>query len=233
MFLIIKIIIYIGMRRQQEFLRLLAKLEYGVSIFCLKMSERARNEEHFNLAKLLSQHSEQENKHGLMLASLADGKNKIKPSGNGRWLTLKKVDTGEELARFPDKGEGTEVFLPNQKLLGVFQNLDGLSQRYLSLKILFLNKKAEDFEWTDTLAFMSALETITKRFYSRLAEVAEAPLSTIAQQISEDESQHSEYLKISLSQFAPLPEVEIDRWRARIRWASIGLIFDAWRYLWL
>jgi hypothetical protein len=233
MFLIIRIIIFIGMRHPIEFLRFLALLEYGVSIFCLKMSERARLQGHFNLAKLLSQHSVQEHKHGVMLASLADGKNKIKPSGNGRWLTLKKVDTGEELARFPDKGEGTEVFLPNQNLLGVFQNLDGLSQRYLSLKILFLGKKAEDFEWTDTLAFMSALETVTKRFYTQLALSTEAPLSTIAQQISEDESQHSEYLKICLSQFTHFPEVEIDRWRARIRWATIGLVIDGWRYLWL
>lgn len=221
------------MRRQREFLRLIAKLEYGVSIFCLKMSERAECEGHYNLANLLKKHSEEEKKHGIMLAALADGQKKLKLSGNGRWTTLKNLDTGEEIAQFPDMEEGTKIFLKDKNLLGIFQNLDGISQRYLSLKILFRGLRAEDFEWTDTLAFMAALETVTKRFYSKLAEVTEAPISTIAKQISEDESQHSEYLKIVLSQFTPLPEVEISKWRARIRWASLGLIVDAWRYLWL
>lgn len=226
------IIIKLGLTKPKLFLRTLIKLEYGVSAFCSKISAEAYNQGYFNLSSLLETHAKEENKHGLMLGALADGQNKILLRGTGRWLSFKNVHTGIELATLPEPSTpGKVIFMPEKNILGIFQNLDGLSQRYLSLRLLFRGKKAADFDWCDRIAFMCALEHISQQFYAKLADIADEPLKAIALQISQDELEHSDYLKYTLTSMSNLPSQDIKKWEGRIGWSMLGLVFDVWR-LW-
>lgn len=235
----IKLIIEIGLRQEQKFLRLLAKIEYGVSIFCKKLSQLAYNEKHYNLLTLLQTHAKEEAHHGKMLATLADGVDRISlEESSGRWVSMVKLSDGEDIARYnPDKltikskpitWESTKF--PGDKLVGEFENLDGLSKRYYSLRLLFGGKSAEDFTWADRLAFMHALEGATKIFYEILSTVTKSSsLQAIALQIANDEQEHANYLYYSLFGFSPVPEADIQYWESRITKAMWGLIIDIWR----
>lgn len=226
--ILVNLIIKIGLGDQKQFLKLLSKLEYGVAIFCFKLSDLAKKENHNNLAQMLKQHATEEKKHGKMLSSLS-GK-KINLRHTGRWISYKNFDTGEEMAECPDPLEsGKKIVLEKSRIVGIFSNLDGLSKRYFALKILFCNRSADSFSWVDRLALMLALEEKATKFYATLATVAPLPISAIALQISQDESHHSEYLKSCLHSFTPLTAIEIDKWRSRINWAMWGILIDMWR----
>lgn len=224
--IIIKFIIKIGLSNPNQFLKILAKLEYGVAIFCFKLSKEAEIHDYVNLAHLLKQHAIEERKHGKMLSSLSGKKFNFR--GVGRWLSWKSLDTGIEVAEYPDDSEpGKQMIFT--KSIGIFSNLDGLSRRYYALKILFGSRTAASFSWIDRLAFMCALEAKTHIFYAMLSQIAPKSISAIALQISEDETQHSDYLKYALASFTPLSSVEIDKWRSRINWAMWGLLLDVWK----
>ena len=232
--LLIKLIIHLGLRQEQRFLRLLAKLEYGVGVFCLKLSEKARDEEYDNLATLLESHGKEEIKHGKMLASLCDGRQRIEARGNIRWLSFRN-DAGEELAQHPDPlTQGTPIQLEHEgeAIAASFENLDGLSNRYFSLRLLFQGLDAASYSWSDRLAFMIVLESETKKFYHHLGQATRSvPLNAIALSISNDEENHAEYLRYALFYFSHFPRDEIDKWASRLNWARWGLVVDVWRFL--
>ena len=234
--LLLKFAIYIAMKDKSKFLRFLAKIEYGVAIFCFKLQRLAQSEGHFNLASMLENHGKEEKKHGKMLASLADGCDRIYLSELGQWVSITRP-SGENLINRPVKADIAKTLIwdsivfPGEKLIGLFENFDGISKRYFSAKILFDNKAAADYPWEDKLAFMYALEEETAAFYQMMVEAEDAILSAIALQITGDELNHANYLKLALSGFAPIPQAAIDKWRSRVWWAKWGLIVDAIRLL--
>jgi predicted metal-dependent hydrolase len=226
--LLIKTIIYYGLKNQAKFVRLLAKLEYGVSACLVNLSKQAIKDGYPNLSKMLRSHASEERNHGRMLATLVDGKQRIELRGNGRWLSL--VKEGQEIANHPEKGTGKVVACDNA--VGIFDNLDGISRRYLALRVLLRGKKIEELSWGDRLACMHVLEEGTLKFYNVLAESDSVPieLRAIALKIAGEEAGHSNYLKYSLSHFTHISSAEISEWRSRVFWAQFGLIWDFWKW---
>jgi rubrerythrin len=202
--MILKLLIKLGLRDEKRFLRLLAKLEYGVSLFCSKLSAIAANEGHENLSTLLTTQAREEKHHGRMLASLADGKERVTPLKNapGSWQD------------------------------GHFENFDGISKRYVSLRLLFGNRRADDYQWCDRLAFMCVLEEQTSAVYEILSEIGNEQLRAIAQQIKNDEIGHCDCLKYALAQFSHFPEADLQKWEKRLFWAKLGLLVDMWNFIW-
>ncbi len=229
-----KIIINIGLQKEQKFLRLLSKIEFGISIFLKKLAIAAQEGNKSNLATLLESHSKEDEKHGKMLASLADGNERFHQEGTGRFISIVRPN-GEELRKnLEQEAEGKilewdSVNLPGEKLTGVFENFDGLSKRYLSMRLLFGGKSAFDYSWDDRLAFMCVLEQQAQQFYEALAnnQRASQALKAIAAQIALDEVEHADYLKRLLFQY----NADIEKWRDRLWLASLGLIVDMWRFL--
>ena len=170
-----------------------------------------------------------------MLASLAEGSDRIPVIDNG--LFLKVSFDGSEPVRQSDHQKGKVLYwestiYPGQKVTALFENLDGLSKRYLSLRILFKGQSASHYDWCDRLAFMHLLEIETQKFYKVLADSkCSEPLRAITLRIVEDEKGHSTYLKDLLSQIPGADsDSDLEKWRDRLFWAKIGLLFDL---LWL
>ena len=144
-----KLIINIGLRQEQKFLRLLSKIEFGISIFLKKLAVAAEEENKLNLAALLKSHSKEDEKHGRMLLSLADGSDRFTTEGTGRFISIIRPN-GEDLrsnAEIEAIGkilEWDSSKFPGERLIGIFENLDGLSKRYLSMRLLFRNRSAFD-----------------------------------------------------------------------------------------
>lgn len=217
-----KAIIYLGLKNQPKFIRLLAKLEYGVCACLVNLSKQATADGYPNLSKMLRSHAAEERNHGKMLATLIDGKQRIELKDNGRWLSLFK--DGKETANHPEEGKGKVISW--DKSVGIFDNLDGISQRYLALRMLLQGKKIEQLSWGDRLACMHVLERGTLQFYLALAESSSAPieLRAIAVKIAEEEKGHGDYLR------GTTKKENILKWRSRVKWANLGLIWDFWKW---
>ncbi|MBD2364521.1 hypothetical protein H6G36_25665 [Anabaena minutissima FACHB-250] len=230
-----KLLIYLECKHEQKLIKTLSNIEFGVSTFCEKLSVAATKDNYPNLAKLLLKHSQEEHKHGKMLSSLADGKLRLPVKNNGRFLSLvRNEEETVELGNFSRQDgkqlEWDSATHPGQKVVAIFENLDGLSKRYISLRILFKNKSAFDYGWGDRLAFMQALESETCKFYQALSQSnCSEKLKAIASQITQDELGHSNYLSSLLYSF---PDTDLEKWEERLFWAKLGLIFDVVRLLW-
>lgn len=235
--MLVEVVCKIAIKRDfKNFIRVLSKIEFGVSIFCQKIANDARNQNHANLAEMLDKHSKEEYVHGKMLASLIDGKD--------RELV---VDTTFQKASFLSSGMVTKtsshpsrkddvvlswesVEHPGELTTMIFEQLDGISKKYFSAKLLFGGKSAYEFDWIDRLAFMCALERKTQQLYS-VIEKEESPLGAIAKKIHNDEVGHSDYLLKALGHFTNLPNSAIEKWESRIFWAQAGLIIDLINYV--
>lgn len=228
-----KLIVYFGLNNTKEFVRLLAKLEYGVSAALNNLARDAEKSNYPNLASMLRTHSAEELNHGRMLATWCDGKSSIRLKESGRWLSWKN-STGLELARFPESKAGKKMVFNKggEEYIGIFENLDGISRRYISLRIFLKGKKIIDLPWKDRLACMLALEAQTRALYVELSK-SQAPqsLRAIFSKIASEEDSHSNYLESVLRDFAPCPGQEVDKWRSRIKLASLGLIYDFMKFL--
>lgn len=228
--IIIKIIIYFGLKDLPNFIRLLAKLEYGVSSALHNLANDAEESKYFNLANQLRQHAQEEENHGKMLATLIDGKERIITKGGGRWLSYQV--NGVELANHFELGGGKIIEDKEKGVFGIFQNLDGISQRYFSLHYFLKGKKMKDLPWESRLACMAVLEEGTNNFYLVLNKIlVNEVLKSIALKISDEELVHSRYLKYLIGQFTPFVDVEIDRWRRRLWFAKFFLILDFFNYV--
>lgn len=231
--MLLRLVVYLGLKNTKEFVRLLAKLEYGVSSALNNLACDADKSNYPNLAAMLRAHSSEEFNHGRMLATWCDGKNSIRARGAGRLLSWKN-SAGVELARFPEEKEGIKIIFDKdgEQYTGIFENLDGISQRYLSLRIFFRGKKIIELPWKDRLACMLALEAQTRALY---VELSKSPcpqeLRAIFSKIAQEESSHSDYLESVLRDFSPCPNQEVDRWRSRMNLASLGLIYDFGKFL--
>jgi rubrerythrin len=215
--LLIKLIIYLGQRDEPRFIRLLAKIEYGVAIFCFKLAAIALEEDRHNLAKLLEKHAREEVKHGKMLSCFAG--EKISLTEAGRWVEF--YQDGE--LKIIESEDTPSKELQGIYYSGKFENLDGLSKRYLSLRMLFQGKSAADYPWEDRFAFMQVLEEVTRKFYSVLShEANKHSLKAIAYQIATDEAAHVDYLKYASRDFYP----DVIKWESRLNWAIWGLFID-------
>jgi hypothetical protein len=226
--LTIRLIIYFGSKNIPEFIRLLAKLEYGVSAFLENLASCAEDENYPHLANQLKNHASEERNHGKMLATLVDGKQRIELRNNGRWKTL--IKDGVELANHPESGDGRLIVFDEG--YGIFDNLDGISQRYLGLRMLLKGQKLVDLDWQSRIAVMAVLEESTLSFYNQLSVSPNIPneVRLVAVKIAGQEAEHGNYLKYVLPQFTYLPEMEIEKWQARLLWASWGLMWDFWRW---
>jgi hypothetical protein len=224
---LVKTIINLGLKNQQKFLRLLAKLEYGVAACLANLVIDAEKSNYPGLAAQLRSHSLEEKNHGKMLATLVDGKKRIELRGNGRWLTLQK--SGIELANHPEEGDGKLIIF--EAGYGIFDNLDGISQRYLGLRMLLKGQKIADMSWCDRIACMVVLEESTLGFYNELASSsAPSNIQLIATKIAGDEAVHSSMLKYSLCHFTHFPEHSLEKWRSRLFFAQFGLLWDFWKW---
>lgn len=217
--ILFRLIIYLGChpRRQQKFLKLLAKIEHGVAIFCFKLAAIARRESRHDLADSLESHANDEKRHGKMLSSLAG--DKINLTDNGQFTELYK--DGVLVVSKPYSTP--TIHLQGIHYSGSFENLDGLSLRYLSLRMLFKGKSAIDFPWEDRLAFMQVLEGVTQKFYAQLSQYSRVEsIRAIALKIAVDEITHADYLKYVCKEFRP----DILKWEAQLNWAILGLMVD-------
>ncbi|NWF61765.1 hypothetical protein CEN49_19300 [Fischerella thermalis CCMEE 5273] len=231
--MLLRLIIYLGLKKEREFILAIAKIEYGVAVFCRKLSSQATDYPH--LAKLLESHAQQEIKHGKMLSSLIN--NKIKLKGNGQWLSIFRPATGEYLIENPSLRTGIKISngifiewdsitFKGEKLQGIFENFDGISQKYLAAKLLFGGDKASCFDWADKLAFMHILEKEAHKFYTVLAQIAQGtPLGAIASQIADDEQHHADYLKAGYNHFSPSIQ-KIEKWHKKVNFAKWGVLID-------
>jgi hypothetical protein len=114
-----------------------------VSIFCQKLADSATSQQFSDLAAHFHLHAVQEERHGKMLASLVDGNQRFILLGNGRFASMKRSGNNEELLARPslESPQGTRIKwnsskFPGEQITAIFENLDGLSQRYFSLKLL-------------------------------------------------------------------------------------------------
>lgn len=224
-----RLIIYFGSKNLPDFIRLLAKLEYGVSACLSNLAIAAQADNYPNLNKQLLGHAAEERNHGRMLATLADGKRRINLKGNGRWLSLRIG--GEEKSNHPEEGDGKLIIFETGN--GIFDNLDGISQRYLALKVFLKGKKMSELPWSDRLACMAVLEEGTLGFYNELSSCEGIPnyIRVVAMKISGEEAGHANYLKYMLPQFTPTPSLEMQKWRDRLFWAKLALIWDFWQFM--
>ena len=234
--ILIKILVWIGMKNRNKFIRNLAKIEYGNAIFCEKLADVALSENRTELASLLVKHGKEENKHGLMLASLADGQNHFSRTGTGRWVKI--LRSGENIVKnlittssHPKVLQWESKKYPGEQLTGTLESFDGMSYRYLSARLLFKNVAASDYSWKDQLAFMYVLEEEVSCLYQELMNTQDTSLSAIASLITEDEFNHANYLKVTLQRFTESPEEIINKWRGRVWWAKWGLIVDGVMFL--
>lgn len=226
--LLIWLIIYIGDRHEQFFLRHLAKLEFGLAVFCYKLARIASDEGKHNLAAMLHKHGQDEEKHGKMLASWSDRAHRIRLRGNGQWISFNK--DGQELIQNHPEPDTPGVKITSENFTGIFNNFDGLSKRYLSLWLLFGGKSAADYDWADRLAFMHVLERGTSQFYQVLAQKSKSPaLQAIANQIYRDELEHADYLKSTSLHLSLAPDFV--KWEIRVGLASWGLLYDIQKHL--
>jgi hypothetical protein len=140
------------------------------------------------------------------------------------------VKDGQQVANHPEESAGRLVVSEN--MVGIFDNLDGISQRYLALRMLLKGKKIKQLSWSDRLCVMYVLEEGTLKFYNILTESDSAPieLRAIALKIAGEEAGHSNYLKYALPHFAPVSGSEILEWRSRVFWASFGLVWDFYKW---
>lgn len=228
---LVKTIINLGLNNQQRFLRLLAKLEYGVAACLANLSIDAEKSNYPGLAAQLRSHCLEERNHGKMLATLADGKDKIKLKENGTWIYLEEKGT-EPVNNFnkfdnPSKSK----ILTGEEYCGIFENLDGISQRYLGLKLFLRGQKVADMSWCDRIACMVVLEESTLGFYNELASSSASDnIRVIAMKIAGEEASHANALKYSLYHFTLFPQYSLDKWRSRLFFAQFGLLWDFWKW---
>jgi rubrerythrin len=228
---LVRTIINLGLKNQQKFLRLLAKLEYGVAACLANLVIDAEKSNYPGLAAQLRSHSLEERNHGKMLATLADGKDKIKSKENGAWIYLE--EKGIELVNSFNKFDNPSKskILTGEEYCGIFENLDGISQRYLGLRLFLRGQKVADMSWCDRIACMMVLEQSTLGFYNELAS-SPVPdnIRLIAMKIAGDEAVHASMLKYSLCHFTHFPELSLDKWRSRLFFAQFGLLWDFWKW---
>jgi rubrerythrin len=230
-----KLIARLGLINKHKFIRFLAKIEYGNAVFIEKLQQQAVLEDRQYLASFLEKQAKEENKHGKMLSSLADGGDRITRIGTGRWVTILRekenlVKTFIKPLNKPKVVTWDSKTYPGEKLTGILENFDGMSHRFLAARLLFQGQDAFSYPWEDRIAFMYVLEEEIAGLYLELALLKDADLSAIASQMAKDEFNHANYLKDALCRFTPFPEELLNKWRKRVRWAKWGMIFDAVRF---
>ncbi len=231
-----KLIVKLGLLNKQRFIRFLAKIEYGNAVFIEKLQQQALAEDRQYLAAFLEKQAKEENKHGKMLSSLADGSDRITRTGTGRWVTILR---GQEnlVKKFitpfnkPKVVTWDSYTYPGERLTGVLENFDGMSYRFVSSRLLFYNRAAFDYSWEDRIAFMCVLEEEIASLYLELALLKDGDLSALASQMTRDEFDHANHLKDALSRFSPFPQDLLNKWRKRVKWAKWGLVIDAVSFL--
>ena len=234
--MLLKLLCVIGKLDKQRFLRNLAKIEYGNSIFLEKLSKKAEQQGYLEFSQELLKHSKEENKHGIMLASVADGTNRITRSGNGRWIKILRSGNNivKNLIPFSNKPkiiQWDSSKYPGEKLIGTLESFDGMSFRYISARLLFKNISASDYSIPDQLEFMIILEKEVNLLYQKLTKTNDIALRTIFGLILYDEINHANYLEKWLNSFSPTPQQVKTHWDNRVKLAKWGLVIDAILFL--
>lgn len=230
-----KLIIHFGLRNKPVFITTIAKIEYGVAIFCRKLASQVEElgDNYSYLSQLLKCQANDEIKHGKMLSSLVE---KINLQANGQCLTKFRPATQEYIISPPQvQSASNTVFIewdsigfPGEKIQAIYENFDGISKRYLSARLLFEGKSADSFDLIDQLAFMHVLEEETQKFYIILAELTQqTSLGAIASQIAADEKHHADYLKSKIDHFIPFSQ-NIEKWRRKVMKAKWAVPIDLW-----
>jgi rubrerythrin len=231
--MLIKLIICLGLINKPIFILAIAKIEYGVAIFCKKLASELSNlgKDYSYLVQLLECQSQEEVKHGKMLSSLIL---KINLKDNGQCLTKFRPATGEYIVNVnqdkyissPVSVEWDSLSFPGEKIQATYENFDGISKRYLSARLLFNGRSASTFDLVDKLAFMHVLEQETCRFYTFLARITKGTaLGAIALTIAADEKHHADYLKSKINHFIPFTQ-NINKWQNKITVAKWAILFD-------
>ena len=219
------------MKYPDSFIRLLSKLEYNNYIYLTKLADRAKEEGHQdNLVNILNSQAKEEKYHGKVLSALVDGISKLRLKDNGYFKSLISEDKSLNYTDYKDNSKTVKVIWFSQqlqsKVTGEFVNLDGVSKRYISSYLLFRGKTAFSYDWADQLALMSVLEEQTTLFYKRLSVRESSPLQRISLKFANQEDNHYKTLYYALTSFTATPNYYMDKWKARLFFAKIGLIID-------
>jgi rubrerythrin len=168
--------------RTTQLIRFLGKLECGFHDFCLKKSLQAKEEGKDKLADELLHHANQENVHAKMLWSLLDKQNRPQRTKIGFIATTSEYFADNSI-QWTKNGNTKQ-----------WQHTDGISIKYATARAFFNQRKAADYDWADSLAFMCIGENLGKLFYYFLSTLANNSLQQILKKIAQDEDKHHQYL---------------------------------------
>lgn len=224
------------MKQQQKFLRLLGKIEFGLANCCENLEALARKDGHEDLANIFLKHKKEEKKHGDMLSAIADGDSRVKYSPS---MPIKLILPNNKVINYHPEAN-TEVFesswlspFHGVEVKCVFEHLDGLSGKYISIKKFLDGKKISDYGWQDRLAILSVLECGARTFYLYLIDSSHTneSIRAISIQILDDENRHERDFRAILDNHSTNSSELIKKWNYRASIASLWLLLDAWKQL--
>lgn len=180
-------------------------LELGVAVFCYRLSLKTQKDWlHMHLDDNLRKQAESELNHAKFFNKLS----------------------GREILNLD-----LERFNPSHGTINGVQ-VDTISTKYLSTKILFAFRPANTYSWDDTLAFMAVLEQFQSCFYQVLLN--HYYFSSIKKELEfifKDEEQHSVSLLAALLWTAGHKRSRILIWKWQIR-KYLAFLFVPFDLIW-
>lgn len=190
-------------------IKLLARLEYGVYIYCQHKQRQAESEGKTELAKALSLHAAQELGHHNILKSLIDSEHKKTYAAKGYSAYVHGHPTNYQVS-------GDSFLAP-----------EGISRRYLISRIAFEGGKAKELDWPNSLAMMAVGESLARKFYRALSAFVLTPSDywPAFADIANDEADHCAQLIDHLTRaVSPEQVYELtEQWRKRAKKALLFL----------
>lgn len=178
---------------------LLARLELGVFLFCDRKREEAAALGLDKLAQQLERHAAQELGHHIQLLELIG----VAPSAK-KFKWAKQYSSGIHSTYDPSKTVDS-AWCP-----------EGISRRYLSVRVWLRGQRACDLIWEDAIAFMCVGEQASEAFYSRMSKIVPSEYSATFERISQDEKTHQSQLYSSLKKISSIDSQQLlAKWRRR------------------
>lgn len=193
-------------------IRLLARLEYGVFLFCDRKRADAEAAGYVDLAAALKLQAAQELGHHSQMRRLAgDFGYSSQPSWAKSYSAL--IHSAE---RVPKPLSRQNDWTP-----------EGISRRYVSTRIWFGGQRACDLDWENAIALMAVGEAAAAWFYRLLSWLAPALYREVFRSIADDEAKHQDGLHRALvSTAGEDAEALLWRWRWRGCLALTAVPFD-------
>ncbi|MGI8933954.1 MAG: hypothetical protein ACR2FS_07760 [Phormidesmis sp.] len=185
-----------------KLIRLLARLELGIFLFCDRKRAQAEAAGMSSLAEALQLQAAQELGHHGQLRRLA---------GDERYGKLKWAKTYAKAIR---EQAGEQAVDPDWCP-------EGISRRYLSARVWFAGQRACDLDWPDAIALMCVGEAAAAAFYRVLGWLSPMPYRAVFRRIASDEQGHQSELAEVLREMVG---ESASRWLWRWRWRGVCAI---------